>query len=87
MLPRPRAVPVPGGVVSEDGARAVHLAPPVDAPVILQAVPHPGNRGVDVQEVGRQGASAPLEIALHSSGTRVAGYALHVGHGHTLTIA
>lgn len=43
-----------------DSARAVRLAPPVDAPVVLQPVPHTGNRGVDVQEVRRQGAPSPL---------------------------
>lgn len=32
-------------------------------------------------------ASAPLEVALHGMGARVAGYALHVRHGYTLTIA
>ena len=68
-------------------ARAVHLAPPVDAPMVLEAFPYPGDRDIDVQEIGCQGASAPLEVALHGMGARVAGYALHVRHGYTLTIA
>ena len=82
MLPRPSAVPILGGVVPGGGVRAVHLAPPVDAAVVLA-----GDGGVDVQKVGRQDAAAPLEIELHGAGARVAGYALHVGHGYTLTIA
>ena len=51
--PRPHAVSVPGDIVSEGSARAVRLVPPVDAPVVLETIPHPGDRGVDVQEVGR----------------------------------
>lgn len=78
---------VPGGIVSEGSARAVHLAPPVDAPVVLEAIPHPGDRGVDVQEVNCQDASIPLEVALHGTSARMAGYALLSGYGYTLTIA
>ena len=55
--------------------------------MVLEAFPYPEDRDIDVQEIGCQGASAPLEVALHGMGARVAGYALHVRHGYTLTLA
>ncbi|MCI1810567.1 MAG: hypothetical protein LKI67_01780 [Olsenella sp.] len=80
VLPGTCALAVPRSVVAEVAARPVHLPPPVERLVVLQAVADPLHGYVDVHEISGEGTVVLLEVSLNISSARVSRYALDVRH-------
>ena len=62
-------------------------APPFERRIVLEPVPHSLDGGVEVEEIGCEGAPVLLEVALHAPGSRMARDAFDVRHGQMETIA